>query len=232
MRSIGPCVLVVASHCLCYFVIKMPERQLRARLLDDGDEDDEEQEFQPEQGLPLATKQQLLKAVTSNGGIGLVSHSSRHLGKVCDSNPSLFGAPRGKTPRGRRKQCSNFIDKLKRRNPSPRSLRLASEKILSAEATALPSTSYIESKKRKTTEPKTTPPTAVAKVLSPLVASPTVRFASPVKKMPRRASAAKKAVSIPDGTSKKLLVCVVVSTCFAMLTLLHVITPPCRDDRV
>lgn len=86
-------------------------------------------------GLSLFVKQQLLTEVLKQGGVLNVSQTTRSLSKVCNRNPQLFGGKVGTTPRNRRKQCKNFITKLKGRyKDDPQRLQLAIDKIFSAEA--------------------------------------------------------------------------------------------------
>lgn len=112
-------------------------RVLRANLLVDTSSEEEEEEWQnistpppqkrvalEERGLPADVKQKLIAAVDNKGGLEVVSNSSRTLQAICNSDPDTFGSPtKCRTPRGRRKQVSNFIDKFKRLDPQQRAAR-------------------------------------------------------------------------------------------------------------
>lgn len=80
-------------------------------------------------GLSIFVKQQLLTELGKSGGIANVSPSNRVLSRVCNRNTKLFGERVGHTPRNRRKQIKNFVFKLKSRNPSPRKLQSAINRI-------------------------------------------------------------------------------------------------------
>ena len=63
-------------------------------------------------GLDTSVKKKLLMCLDAHGGFQSLSYNNRVLAAVCDANPDEFGSPNG-TPRKRRKQCQNFIQKLR-----------------------------------------------------------------------------------------------------------------------
>lgn len=112
----------------------------REKLLDSSSDEEYEEEKdkklckkESERGLSKEIKQQLLKAIDARGGIQLITRRNHLLDNICNDNPKLFGGKVGKTPRGRRRKCKNFIDKLKLRYPDPSELAEARLKILELE---------------------------------------------------------------------------------------------------
>ena len=57
-------------------------------------------------------------SLEQRGGLQAISYDNRVLALVCNANVKDFGSPNGKTPRRRRKQCQNFIQKLREMSPS------------------------------------------------------------------------------------------------------------------
>jgi len=86
------------------------------------------------EGLSLFTKQQLLTEVQRHGGVSNSTQSTRIVSKACNKNPRLFGDKEGRTPRNRRKQCKNFITKLKACNKDPKDLQKAIDNTFATEA--------------------------------------------------------------------------------------------------
>jgi hypothetical protein len=79
---------------------------------------------QQERGLPPSVRTKLFEAIESKGGVEVVSNSNRLLQSLCDEHPEVFGSPSNlKTPRGRRRKVSNFVDKFKRLTPEKRAAR-------------------------------------------------------------------------------------------------------------
>ena len=129
----------------------MTNRAYRERmLLSDSEDGGEESEYSDdltdegeldtgmEKGQSLTTtsifgfiaKDILLKQLLKKAKGNLHSSSStRLLKEVCDGNPDLFGGPRNNSPRKRRKQVQNFVDKFKRRNTTTEEVNAACKKI-------------------------------------------------------------------------------------------------------
>jgi len=128
--------------CFALLVHKAMSRKVRINLLIDTSSDEEEDtklppkqanktapasSVTPDRGLPNSIKKQLIEVLDSKGGFEAVSCAERVLRDVCDEDIVAFGSPSNlKTPRGRRRQVSNFIDKYKRLTPPKRADRRAS----------------------------------------------------------------------------------------------------------
>lgn len=116
----------------------MEHRTLRQETIDNallaGESDDENKEPEPplaeaklsvsssqveeacrsrSRGLDPDVKKKLLLSLDEHGGFHAVSYDNRLLATVCDNNVKDFGSPNGHSPRRRRKQCQNFIQRLR-----------------------------------------------------------------------------------------------------------------------
>jgi hypothetical protein len=101
--------------------------RLRKALLIDTDSEEEQEDVkvvsqisseeiqQTKKGVPDHIKKRLLTVLDTKGGLEVVSNSERVLAELCDTDPDSFGSPtKFRTPRNRRRQVSNFVDKFKR----------------------------------------------------------------------------------------------------------------------
>jgi len=89
-------------------------------------------------GLTLFIKQQLLTEINKQGGVTNNTQTTRIVSKACNKNIALFGDKEGKSPRNRRKQCKNFVNELKTRNPTPKELQEAINSMFSTVAIPTP----------------------------------------------------------------------------------------------
>lgn len=82
--------------------------------------------------MSAETKANVIREVNNKGGLHQVSYSTRMLQDICDTNPQEFGyPPEEKTPRNRRRQVQNFVDKIKSRySSSPKRLQRKIEEII------------------------------------------------------------------------------------------------------
>ena len=117
----------------------MPTRTLRKETIDNallaGDSEDETDPPLPETkttvsdgqvvsgslhscGLDNDVKKKLLMSLEQRGGLQAIPYDNCVFALVCDANVKDFGSSNGKTPRRRRKQCQNFIQKLREMPPA------------------------------------------------------------------------------------------------------------------
>ena len=180
-------------------------RQLRDRLLVASDSEDEasimdesEDNSQSEDsttknnnnnnfGAP--EKVALLNLLEPEGGVKACTKASSLLADTCAQNTQLFGGPQGTTPRNRRKQVSNFIDKFKRRNPTAIDIAKARQKLIKKAkleqqqpATKAKAVPIKKEEAVKKVAPPPSPPVAELKVSSkPTFACSLSKLTSPIK---------------------------------------------------
>ena len=140
-------------------------------------------------GLDNDVKRKLLLSLDKHGGIEALSYSNRVLATICDANPEEFGSPNGVTPRKRRKQCQNFIQKMREMDPPRMNAMICN--IISNRNVPLPSkqkntTSSPRQQRRKVVAKRTQPsaPMPATKTKAASTAKDLSSLVLPIKPIP------------------------------------------------
>jgi hypothetical protein len=130
-------------------------------------------------GLSAVVKKQILDTLDSNGGFDCVTNKSRTLQAICNDDPDNFGSPiKCKTPRNRRRQIGNFVDKFKRLSPKEKARKRAQ---IEKDATIAKQSPPPAQSKKKPQAPK---PTSVSS--KKLTFDDMTSYRSPKKKQPSK----------------------------------------------